>query len=139
MPMNPDAALDIIPAPFIPDESYWRRPAALDRLAKGQSKAVVSRWRAVNSGVQEVTAESGDCHHTIGIALRHMDIAFFVAGRPIHDGGVLPGMLQASGPGEKLRAISAAPMTSSISISPEAWWQNASSRPKDMRIRARSA
>ena len=106
MPMNPDLAPDIIPAaPFIHDEPQWRRPAALDRLAKGQSKTVVSRWRAVTSGMQEVTVESGDCHHTIGIALRHMDIALFLAGRPIHDGRVLPGMLQASGPGEKLRAI----------------------------------
>jgi AraC family transcriptional regulator len=28
-----------------------------------------------------------------------------VAGRPVHDGRVLPGVLQASGPGEKLRAV----------------------------------
>jgi AraC family transcriptional regulator len=106
MPMNSDPAPDITPAaPFIHDESQWRRPTALDRLAKGQSKTVVSRWRAVTSGVHEVTADSGDSHHTIGIALRHMDVAFFLAGRPIHDGRVLPGMLQASGPGEKLRAV----------------------------------
>ena len=106
MPMNPDPAPDIIPAaPFIHDEPLWRRPVALDRLATGQSSTVVSRWRAASSGVREVTAESGDFHHTIGIALRHMDVAFLVAGRPIHDGRVLPGMLQASGPGEKLRAV----------------------------------
>ena len=60
MPMNPDPAPDIIPAaPFIHDEPHWRRPAALDRLATGQSRTVVSRWRAVSSGVREVTAESG--------------------------------------------------------------------------------
>lgn len=52
MPMNPDPAPDIIPAtPFIHDEPLWRRPAALDRLATGQSRTVVSRWRAASSGV----------------------------------------------------------------------------------------
>ena len=106
MSMNPDPIPAIIPAtPFIHDEPLWRRPAALDRLATGQSRTVVSRWCGTGSGIREVTAQAGDFHHTIGIALRHMDIAFLVAGRPIHDGRVLPGMLQASGPGEPLRAV----------------------------------
>ena len=106
MPMNPDSLPAIIPAtPFIHDESLWRQPAALDRLVTGQSSAIVSRWRAAGGGVREVTAESGDCHHTVGIALRPMDVAFLVDGRPVHDGRLLPGMLQASGPGEKLRAV----------------------------------
>jgi AraC family transcriptional regulator len=106
MPTSPNPTPAITPAtPFIHDESLWRQPAALDRLATGQSRAVVSRWRAAGGGVREVTAESGDFHHTIGIALRPMDVAFLVDGRPVHDGRLLPGMLQASGPGEKLRAV----------------------------------
>jgi AraC-like DNA-binding protein len=104
--MSPSYAPDDIQAvPLIHDEPRWRHPCALDRVAKGQAQVVVSRWNATSSDVREVAAESGDSHHTIGIALRHMDIAFFVGGRAIHDGRVLPGMLQASGPGEKLRAI----------------------------------
>src|SRR4051812_7152279 len=60
---------------------------------------------AVTSGTREVTADSGDFHHTIGIALRHMDVELFLGGRLVHDGRVLPGMLQTSGLGERLRAI----------------------------------
>lgn len=102
---RPDSAPAADPAPFIHDELRWRQPGGLDRLATGQSKILVSRWRGMDAGTHEVTAESGDSHHMIAIALRHMDVAFFLTGCPIHDGRVSPGMLQVSGPGEKRHAI----------------------------------
>jgi AraC family transcriptional regulator len=99
-------SLDVsLALPLIHDEPKWRTPQALDRVANGQSKVVVSRWTALDNEACDVTAEVAGCYHTIAIALRHMNVAFFVSGRPIHDGHVLPGMLQVSGPGEKARAI----------------------------------
>ena len=91
--------------PLIHDEPRWRTPPALDRVANGQSRVVVSRWAALENEICDVTAEVAGSYHTIAIALRHMNLAFFLSGRPIHDGRVLPGMLQVSGPGEKARAI----------------------------------
>jgi AraC family transcriptional regulator len=98
--------LDLSPAlPLIQDEPRWRKPLALERVANGQAKVVISRWTALDNEVHDATAEVASHYHTVAIALRHMNVAFFASGRPIHDGRVLPGMLQVSGPGDKVRAI----------------------------------
>jgi AraC family transcriptional regulator len=91
--------------PLIQEEAKWRQPKALARVISGQCRVVISRWVALDNDIHDASAEIAGHYYTIAIALRHMSVAFFASGRPIHDGRVLPGMLQVSAPGEKVRAI----------------------------------
>ncbi len=88
----------------IEEETVWRRPAGLDGDRPASAKVLASRWRGAEPGPREVSATAPAGYHVIAIALRHMSLAFTVHGRLIHDGRVMPGMIQVTRPGERVAA-----------------------------------
>jgi hypothetical protein len=51
-------SLDIgLALPLIHDEPKWRTPPALDRVANGTSKVIVSRWAVLENEVCDMTAK----------------------------------------------------------------------------------
>lgn len=89
----------------IEDEACWRRPTGIGGDRPAPAKVLASRWRASESGQREVSATGPAGYHTIAIALRHMSLAFTANGRLLHDGRVVPGMVQVSRPGERVGAM----------------------------------
>jgi AraC-like DNA-binding protein len=86
-------------------ETSWRRPAGLDRDPSGPARIIAARWRGTESRPREVSATTAAGYHTVAIALRRMNIAFTSEGRLLHDGGVMPGAVQVSRPGERVGAV----------------------------------
>lgn len=90
---------------IVDDEPEWRLTPAAPAASSRPPRVVATRWRSLQKGTQEVSAETAETCHVIGIALRRMDIRLAVSGRVVHDGVVLPGMLNVTEPGVAARGL----------------------------------
>jgi len=83
------------PTRIIADEPQWR----LQPRRAGEAPVVIAtRWRTLDNGRREVSAEtSGDCH-VVAIVLRNENVRFSISGRTVHDGIAMSGMLHVTEP-----------------------------------------
>jgi len=85
------------PASIIEDEKQWRlRPLRMEATAA--SRVIATRWRSLDKRVREVTAETPDDCHVLGIALRTLDVRLSVFGRVVLDGAAMAGALLVTEP-----------------------------------------
>ncbi len=69
-------------------------------LAPNESQRIlIGRWRRAESArFEAATRNPADCH-VVGIALRRMNVRFEVDGVVMHDGSLMPGSMNLTGPG----------------------------------------
>ncbi len=85
------------PTNVIEHEQQWRlRPHGSVTAPLG-ARVIATRWRAL--AAREVSTQTPNHCHVIGIALRSMDEYLSVAGRNVRDGVSVPGTLLVTGPG----------------------------------------
>ena len=96
-------------AGIVENESDWRArsPNAADALSK--PKVVATRWHALDQRIREVSAETAADSHVVAIVLRNEDVRFSVAGRVVHDGLAVPGMLHVAEPAVPVRCVFRSP------------------------------
>jgi len=90
---------------FIDDERQWRwKPRAVGSGAAAP-RVVATRWRSLQYGVREVSAETPEDSHIVAIVLRNENVSFSVSGRTVHDGVITPGALHVTEPGAPTRCV----------------------------------
>ena len=93
------------PASIIEDETQWRlRPSGRAATASG-SRVITTRWRSLEKRDREVTAETPDDYHVVGIALRSMDVRLSVNGRAVLDGAAMAGSLLVTEPAVRCHCV----------------------------------
>lgn len=95
----------IPPARIIDDEPAWRRLPAGHRAGSPQLRVIASRWHSLDQRTQEVQAETPTDRHVVAIVLRNEDVRLTIAGRVIHDGAAIAGMVQVTEPGASAKCI----------------------------------
>ena len=92
---------------IIKEELAWRaRPAGFSSASSSsEPKVTATRWRSLDQGTCDVSAKTPDDAHIVGIVLRNLDVRFSLNGRIVHDGAVVPGMLQVTEPGVVARCV----------------------------------
>ena len=85
-----------VQANFIDDEPHWRwKPPTVGASAP---RVVATRWRSLEHGIREVSAETPSDGHTVAIVLRNENVWFSVSRRTVHDGLVTPGAFHVTEP-----------------------------------------
>jgi AraC family transcriptional regulator len=93
------------PASIIEDETQWRlRPLGLVASAPA-SRVIATRWRSLENGVRQVTAETPDDCHVLGIALRTLDVRLSIYGRLVLDGAAMAGALLVTEPAVRCQCV----------------------------------
>lgn len=93
------------PRLFVALEREWRRLPSVDECGPMAGQFLSSRWVDYRTRAGEVAIVHGSDHHTICLALRATNLDLKVAGRVEHDGPVMPGTIQISGPGASVQAL----------------------------------
>jgi AraC family transcriptional regulator len=93
------------PAGIIEDETQWRlRPSGSPGTALG-SGVMTTRWRSREERAREVTAETPDDCHVVGIALRSLDARLSLSGRAVLDGAAMAGALLVTAPSVRCHCV----------------------------------
>jgi AraC family transcriptional regulator len=97
------------PASIIENETQWRlRPPDFAATASG-SRVVTTRWRSLDDRPREVTAETPDDCHVVGIALRGLNARLSVSGRTVLDGAAMGGALLVTNPAVRCHCVFSGP------------------------------
>jgi AraC-like DNA-binding protein len=90
-------------APIVEEEPAWRARSRGSDGASAPPRVIATRWRAFDQQTREVSAVTPADHHVVAIILRNEDVRYWVGGRVVHDGPVLPGMFHVAEPGISVR------------------------------------
>jgi AraC family transcriptional regulator len=90
------------PASIIEDEIAWRVPP---KGRASEPRVTATRWRSFDQRTREVCNETPADGHVVAIVLRNEDCRLSLGGRVVHDGVVLPGMVQVTGPSTIVRCL----------------------------------
>jgi AraC family transcriptional regulator len=92
-------------ASIIEDETEWRlRPAGPSATASG-SRVITTRWRSLEERAREVSAETPDDCHVVGIALRSLNARLSVSGRAVLEGAAVAGALLVTAPAVRCQCV----------------------------------
>src|SRR5215469_1663555 len=83
---------------IVEDEAAWRALPAAGTANSSNDKVIATRWRSLEHRTVEVKAENPAENHLVAIVLRNEDVRLSLAGRTVHDGTAVPGMLQVTEP-----------------------------------------
>jgi AraC family transcriptional regulator len=90
------------PTSIIEDEIAWR---ARPKGCASEPRVTATRWRSFDQRTREVCNETPVDGHVVAIVLRNEDCRLSLGGRVVHDGVVLPGMVQVTGPSTVARCL----------------------------------
>lgn len=94
------------PSGSIAMEEYWRRPTTTPaESSPDNSSVLVARWTCMTGGAGELHNDRCLPYHTVGINLRRTSLVFAQAGYTLHDGPLVPGVVQVAAPGAFTRAL----------------------------------
>jgi AraC family transcriptional regulator len=68
-------------------------------------KVGLTRWRSLEQGAREVSAETPSDGHLVSIVMRNLNVRLSMSGRVMHDGGAIPGMLLVTRPTVATRCV----------------------------------
>jgi AraC family transcriptional regulator len=102
----PEAEYDIEPY-GLQEERRWRHPTGFDREAA--ANILASRWTDSRTSFRREEAESSADRHVVSIALRSTRLTLTRGARTVYDGIMPAGMLQVTGPSQRLNAEFQAP------------------------------
>jgi hypothetical protein len=89
------------------EERRWRHPAGFD--GGSDANILVSRWLDSRTSFRREEAESSADRHVVSIALRSTRLKLTRGARTVYDGLMPAGMLQVTGPSQRLTAEFQAP------------------------------
>jgi AraC family transcriptional regulator len=89
------------------EERRWRHPAGFDRAS--DANILASRWLDSRTSFRREEAESSPDRHVVSIALRSTRLKLTRGARTVYDGVMPAGMLQVTGPSQRLTAEFQAP------------------------------
>jgi AraC family transcriptional regulator len=98
---TPDADYDLESC-GLQEERRWRHPAGLDGAS--QANILSSRWLDSRSFFRREEAESSADRHVVSIALKSTRLKLTRGARTVYDGIMPVGMLQVTGPSQRLTA-----------------------------------
>ena len=90
---------------IVEEEPAWRARPAITIPDSGEPRVIATRWRSLNQGTREVSAETPADRHIAAIILRNEDVRLSLGGRVVHDGAAIAGMLQVTEPGVAARCL----------------------------------
>ena len=105
-PSAPDVEYDSEPY-GLQEERRWRLPAGIDRAS--EANILASRWIDSRTSFRREEAESSPDRHVVSIALRSTRLKLTRGARTVYDGMMPAGMLQVTGPSQRLKAEFQAP------------------------------
>lgn len=75
---------------IVEDEREWRARHT-GSAAWSVPKVGLTRWRSLEQGAREVSAETPSDGHLVSIVMRNLNVRLSMSGRVMHDGGAIPG------------------------------------------------
>jgi AraC family transcriptional regulator len=92
-------------ARIVEAEAAWRTLPAGRMAADSGARVIVTRWCSLARRTQEVEARTPVHNHLVAVVLRTQDVRFALAGRTIHDGAAVAGMVQVTKPGVAVNCL----------------------------------